>query len=68
MTKEKLLSMVTQCRKCGHLLYSTKIEDHERLIKYIKNIEKTECPNCGEEGYDNWILKGIDDWNHRKIF
>lgn len=66
--KEKELSVVVQCRKCGHLLYNTGIDDHEKLIKKIKTIEKVECPNCGEEGYMNWLLRGIDDWNKRKIF
>lgn len=66
-TKEKDLCVVCQCHKCGHLLYLDGVDDHKEMIKKIKNIEKTSCPNCGEEGYENWILRGIDDWNKRKI-
>ena len=58
-------SVVLQCRKCGHLLY---VGINDKLLNRIKNINKIECPTCGEEGYENWVVRGVDDWNKRKIF
>jgi ribosomal protein L37E len=41
------------CRKCDHNLYAEETPDFgEKLGK----IAVMDCPNCGEEGYDNWIL------------
>ena len=62
---KKDMCLVVRCHKCGHLLYLT-IDD--TIFDKIRKIEKTDCPNCGEEGFDNWFLKGIDDWNKRKIY
>lgn len=59
------MCVVCQCRKCGHLLYIT-IDD--KIFDDIKKIEKTDCPNCGEQGYENWVLRGIDNWLKRKIY
>jgi len=39
---------VFNCRKCGHNLFVRK--------KKIAKLLKTDCPNCGEESYNNWIL------------
>lgn len=38
---------VFKCRKCGHLLF---LEDVDKLL--LKD-----CPECGEESYENWIFK-----------
>ena len=41
------------CRKCGHNLYAEETPDFgEKLGK----IAVMDCPTCGEQGYDNWIL------------
>lgn len=41
------------CRKCEHNLYVEEVPDFgEKLGK----ICVMNCPNCGEEGYENWIL------------
>ena len=39
------------CRKCGHELY---IEKEKLLIES----DLCDCPECGEEGYGNWIFDG----------
>lgn len=39
-----------KCRKCGHIAYMNK----ERPLL----INELDCPNCGEEPYDNWIFLG----------
>lgn len=57
-------SVVLQCRKCGHLLY---VDINNKLLDVIKKIDDVECPTCGEEGCENWVVRGIDDWNKRKI-
>lgn len=43
------------CRKCGHELY---VKDVKDMGKKLGEIAVMDCPNCGEEGYDNWILSG----------
>ena len=42
---------VFACRKCGHLLFVDK-------SKSLKKIYTCECPECGEEPYENWIIMG----------
>ena len=41
------------CRKCGHNLYAEETPDFGEKLGRICAMD---CPNCGEEGYDNWIL------------
>jgi DNA-directed RNA polymerase subunit M/transcription elongation factor TFIIS len=43
--------VVFQCRKCEHLLFVKQINKTK-----LKNIMKMDCPSCGEEGYTNWVL------------
>jgi len=45
--KSQKPDFVFSCRKCGHLLFTPNV---------IKLLE-TDCPNCGEKSYANWILK-----------
>ncbi len=40
------------CKKCMHLLYTTKTE---KLIGL-------DCPNCGEEWFENWIFKRMGNF------
>jgi len=44
------------CRKCGHNLY---VKDTPNFLKRLGEIAVMECPNCGEEGYENWILSNV---------
>ena len=30
-------------------------------LRVLNKLSKADCPQCGEEGYENWILKGISD-------
>lgn len=50
--KSKKPDIVFTCSKCSHLLFVSKVRLEERVIKTMK----MDCVNCGEEGYDNWIL------------
>jgi predicted RNA-binding Zn-ribbon protein involved in translation (DUF1610 family) len=43
--------VVFECRKCGHLLFTDKIDKTS-----LQRIMEFDCPDCGEEGYTNWIL------------
>ena len=43
--------IVFRCRKCEHLLFVSNIS-----INKLVEISEKDCPNCGEEGYENWIL------------
>ena len=42
---------VFACRKCGHLLF---VDKH----KSLKTVYTRECPECGEEPYENWTIIG----------
>jgi transcription elongation factor Elf1 len=51
--------VVFQCRKCDHLLFVEKISN-----KKLKEIMNTDCPNCGEEGYGNWVLLRMGNYEN----
>lgn len=36
------------------------------MINTLKVISEMDCPNCGEEGYHNWILSHIGDSEKEK--
>lgn len=48
---------IFKCYKCGHQVYIAK----EKAIKMLK----TDCPECGEEPYNNWILTNEGDFDNR---
>lgn len=51
--------LVFMCRKCGHNLYFDK-------EKFVKDCDVPDCPECGEEGNENWIFLG--EGNYDKEF
>jgi DNA replicative helicase MCM subunit Mcm2 (Cdc46/Mcm family) len=59
----KLTDIVFSCRKCGHLLF---VSQDKLSIKSLTMIAKKDCPECGEEGYENWILTRSE--NYQKEF
>ena len=48
--------IVFECRKCGHQLY---MDAYNIGWKHFNKLAEKDCPQCGEEGYENWILLGI---------
>jgi len=48
--------LVFICRKCEHNLFIEK-------EKFIKKCDLPDCPNCGEEGYKNWIFAREGNYN-----
>jgi len=48
--------LVFICKKCNHNLFLTEWWEEKRMQKLLK----TECPECGEESDENWILSGFD--------
>ena len=52
------MDTVFKCRKCEHLLFVNKISN----IK-MEELLHMECPECGEEGYENWVLSRVGDFN-----
>jgi transcription elongation factor Elf1 len=50
--------VVFTCRKCEHLLF---VEDPD--LKKLEEISKMDCPDCGEDGYKNWILTRLGNYN-----
>jgi len=62
MKKEKQIVFI--CRKCEHNLFMNQKEG------WLKKLLKLDCPNCGEESYELWILQGFGDfekWEGEKI-
>jgi len=49
--------LILQCHKCYHKLYVSEI-----TLEKFKEILNKDCPNCGEEGYENWILYGVGNY------
>lgn len=45
------------CLKCGHVVYVDKTK--------VKKMMKLDCPECGEEAYENWVLCGEGDFDKR---
>lgn len=56
-TKKVKPDYIFKCRKCTYLVYVTKSS--------IMKMEKTECPDCGEEASGNWIFIGEGDFDNR---
>jgi len=50
----KKLDFFFRCYKCSHLLWV----DKKDILKMLE----TDCPNCGEDAYQNWIL--YDEGNY----
>lgn len=42
--------LIFKCNKCNHEVYVDKVKATKML--------KKNCPECGEEPYENWILIG----------
>lgn len=55
---DTLDDLIIVCRKCGHNIYITNWNSKEKLEKIIGE----DCPACGEEGYQNWILSGFGNY------
>lgn len=50
--------VVFKCRKCNHNLFVSTIHESE-----LGEIMEMECPNCGEEGEENWILSRFGNYD-----
>ena len=49
---------IFQCEKCNHKVYV----DKKRIDKMLS----LDCPECGEEADNNWILEGEGCFERRK--
>lgn len=47
-----------KCRKCYSVLQVPFNLDNGVSVVQLEGIVDTDCPDCGEEGYENWILLG----------
>ena len=60
--------VVFKCKKCGHHIY---IENTDDIVKMIRMVSNSDCPNCGEEPDDNWVLCGTSNYisdNSKEVF
>ena len=53
--------IVFQCKKCEHQINFEVDETttKEKILAVLGSIKDTDCPNCGEEPYDLWILHDV---------
>ena len=58
--KKKIKDLVFSCQKCGHLLFITGTATEK--INKIASLNKCECDNCGEEGFENWLYLRTGDY------
>jgi len=49
--------LIFECSKCGKEMYVDKTE-----MDKIVSLSTFDCPECGEEGYKNWIFVGEGDF------
>jgi len=47
-----------QCRKCGHYIIVELPDEMSvgHLMQKMRWLSHKDCPNCGEESYENWCL------------
>jgi len=50
------------CCKCDHRLY---VELNGSVSK-LNEIANKDCPSCGEEGYENWLLGCIGNYDREQ--
>lgn len=55
---KKDTDIVFTCSKCGHLLFVSTI-----TFEKFKEIMDKDCSNCGEEGYENWVLSRTGNYD-----
>ena len=51
--------LVVVCKKCEHQLYVP----YKKVEDFIYNPEDYDCPNCGENGFENWVLSRSGDYD-----
>ena len=59
----KLPDFIIQCRKCGHEVYIT--GGATMTGKEIAKKAELDCPECGEEYYENWRIVGLGNFEKR---
>lgn len=52
---------VFMCRKCEHHLFI-----QTDILGVLEKLSKYDCPNCGEEGYHNWIFSHVGNSDNEK--
>lgn len=43
------------CRKCKHHLFL----NGEEIMSILKKLDNYNCPNCGEDGCENWVFSHV---------
>lgn len=56
--KPKGKELIFICHKCGHNLYV------EEKAGWVNKIIKADCPDCGEEPNENWMLEGYGSFKN----
>jgi len=56
--------IIFACYKCGHRYYINKEYINFEIIKELLDFN---CPTCGEEPYENWILYGLGNFDNRSV-
>lgn len=56
--ENKNMFALFKCRKCYSVLQVPFNLDNGVSVVQLERVVDTDCPDCGEEGYENWILLG----------
>lgn len=49
--------IIFKCRKCGHHVYV------DATMDGVRKVLDLDCPSCGEEQYNNWIIVGEGNYD-----
>lgn len=50
------------CRKCRHHLFI----GCDEILLILGNLDKYNCPRCGEEGFENWVFSHLGNSDNEK--
>lgn len=55
------------CHKCENEIVLTFAKDNDiaLIAEQLHSVTMSDCPFCGEEPYENWILKEVDRGHDR---
>ena len=54
--EDKKFRIVFKCHKCEHQMHITTTGEDQYIAAKLHKLLYLDCPSCGEEPYENWIL------------
>lgn len=53
------MKITVKCKKCGHEVGFRESRPTSTSLKWLTKMCKEDCPECGEEPENNWILSEV---------